>query len=479
MDDRVARGRAGFSTRYEQFLTLLRDQIRSGALVPSALLPSEPELSVQSALSRSSVRKALEVLVAEGLVVKVRGKGNFVATGVPPLQQPLTVGVLHPALELLRILSLLETFAKANAGIDVKPLRFGVFSYVETIRDLLRHESVPDCFLVTDSLFADFSPEQELLDLTPLMPPELDIDAHSYREVFEAFSHKGRIYAVPIVWSPVVLCYNRDLFDRAGVPYPDSTWDWQRLVDAARRLTVDLDGDGSPDQWGFCISTDPNRWPVFLMQHGARLQDPSGTGCDFTDPRIAEAIDQVLALIYQHRVSPFFSNQMDIAAEDLFARGKAAMVLTTYFYLNTYSRLRFRWDIAEPPRGRERATGLITLGLSVNKRTKRLDVVRRLIEFFLSKQAQWYFKREGATLPVLREVAESSEGLDESIHPASYGVFKDVLPYARRFTSLGRRPCLLQLNRELGLAWHNLESPDDAVARLIRGGNRGGQGGLR
>ena len=42
---------------------------------------------------------------------------------------------------------------------------------------------------------------------------------------------------------------------------------------------------------------------------------------------------------------------MDHAAEDLFVRGRAAMVLTTYFYLNDFFNLDFPWDVAEPPAG--------------------------------------------------------------------------------------------------------------------------------
>jgi GntR family transcriptional regulator len=62
--------------RMEKFL---RDQIRSGALKPGAAVPPESQLARQFSVSRMTVRQALSRLVFEGLVVRHRGRGSFVA----------------------------------------------------------------------------------------------------------------------------------------------------------------------------------------------------------------------------------------------------------------------------------------------------------------------------------------------------------------------------------------------------------------
>ncbi|MET4661218.1 GntR family transcriptional regulator [Streptomyces sp. PvP037] len=56
----------------------LRDQIASGRLKPGDRLPSEAHLAAQYRVSTPTLRNALAVLQAEGLVEKVHGKGNFV-----------------------------------------------------------------------------------------------------------------------------------------------------------------------------------------------------------------------------------------------------------------------------------------------------------------------------------------------------------------------------------------------------------------
>ena len=45
------------------------------------------------------------------------------------------------------------------------------------------------------------------------------------------------------------------MFDAAGIPYPDDTWDWAKLVEVGKQLTKDADGDGKIDQWGLYTET--------------------------------------------------------------------------------------------------------------------------------------------------------------------------------------------------------------------------------
>ena len=60
----------------------LRQQIRSGQLAPGAQLPTERELGGHFGVIRVTVRRALSALSQEGLVVAVRGRGTFVASGL-------------------------------------------------------------------------------------------------------------------------------------------------------------------------------------------------------------------------------------------------------------------------------------------------------------------------------------------------------------------------------------------------------------
>ena len=67
---------------WQQMATSLRLRIASGSLAPGARLPSETELGAAYRVSRITVRKAVEALMAEQLVVRTHGKGTFVALPV-------------------------------------------------------------------------------------------------------------------------------------------------------------------------------------------------------------------------------------------------------------------------------------------------------------------------------------------------------------------------------------------------------------
>jgi DNA-binding GntR family transcriptional regulator len=64
---------------YEQLAAILRAMIESGELAPRDPLPSEPYLMQTHGLSRDTVRHALDVLRAEGLIQTFSGRGTFVA----------------------------------------------------------------------------------------------------------------------------------------------------------------------------------------------------------------------------------------------------------------------------------------------------------------------------------------------------------------------------------------------------------------
>ncbi|HEY0233336.1 MAG TPA: GntR family transcriptional regulator, partial [Dokdonella sp.] len=67
---------------YLDLRSTLQRQIESGALTPGLALPGERELAQQHAVSRVTVRKAIEGLVADGLLVQRQGSGTFVSARI-------------------------------------------------------------------------------------------------------------------------------------------------------------------------------------------------------------------------------------------------------------------------------------------------------------------------------------------------------------------------------------------------------------
>lgn len=69
-----------FSPLYQQIKGLITQSLQSGEWKPGELIPSEVELAIRFKVSQGTVRKAIDELAAENLVVRRQGKGTFVAT---------------------------------------------------------------------------------------------------------------------------------------------------------------------------------------------------------------------------------------------------------------------------------------------------------------------------------------------------------------------------------------------------------------
>ena len=76
----AANAAATFSPLYQQIKALITGSLQSGEWKPGELIPSEFELAARFKVSQGTVRKAIDELAAENLLVRRQGKGTFVAT---------------------------------------------------------------------------------------------------------------------------------------------------------------------------------------------------------------------------------------------------------------------------------------------------------------------------------------------------------------------------------------------------------------
>jgi GntR family transcriptional regulator len=78
---------AVFSPLYKQIKRLLLESLRRGEWKPGAAIPSEQDLATRFQVSQGTVRKAIDELASENLLVRRQGKGTFVATHHEPRSQ--------------------------------------------------------------------------------------------------------------------------------------------------------------------------------------------------------------------------------------------------------------------------------------------------------------------------------------------------------------------------------------------------------
>ena len=80
---------------YKQIVNLLNEKIEKGELKPGDKLPSEAELMEAYSVSRITIRSAISELEEDGLVIRSRGKGTFIASKKAMYSADDTVGFTH------------------------------------------------------------------------------------------------------------------------------------------------------------------------------------------------------------------------------------------------------------------------------------------------------------------------------------------------------------------------------------------------
>lgn len=80
-------GSPRFQPLYDQIKILLTRSLIAGEWKPGEAIPSEMELAVRYQVSQGTVRKAIDALAAENILIRRQGKGTYVATHTEPKHQ--------------------------------------------------------------------------------------------------------------------------------------------------------------------------------------------------------------------------------------------------------------------------------------------------------------------------------------------------------------------------------------------------------
>jgi multiple sugar transport system substrate-binding protein len=103
-----------------------------------------------------------------------------------------------------------------------------------------------------------------------------------------------------------VVYYNKNLFDQAGVAYPQAGWSWDDFLKAAQALTKDTNGDGATDQYGVGTELEAIRLAPFVWQNGGEIVDDPAkpTRLALDTPAATEAFQWFVDLQVKHHVAP-------------------------------------------------------------------------------------------------------------------------------------------------------------------------------
>lgn len=391
----------------------------------------------------------------------------------PTSQQHVTFAFFGDLAEQAAYTALVDAFEETHPDITVE-LRSAPSQgeYHQRLAAEFAARTPADVMLLNYRRFSTFAREDAIEPLDSYLAQSTLLKAVDfYTPTLAAFTYEDVLWCIPQNISSLVVYYNKDLFDRAQVPYPTEGWSRDEFVEAARQLTFDLDGDGRVDQYGAGVTPNLFRLAPFIWQEGGELVDDlqQPTRLMLDSPPALSAFNWFVDLQVREGVVPDAAAEAAESSESRFLNGRLAMYFNSRRGVPTYRTIQsFAWDVAPLPRGPHVAGILHSDAFCLSANSSQKDAAWTFIEYATAREGQILLAGSGRTVPSLIEVAESSIFLEPALPPAHSHVFIDSVPSLRSVPVMAAWPEIEEITGvEVERAFYGRASVEAAAATAI------------
>lgn len=439
-----------FREQLDAMIEQLCAAIASGKYGAGDRLPSEKDLAAQYGLSNNSVRKGLQQMVDDGWIEKVPRVGNRVAqgrTGRRPVT--LTLACSETARRNLDLDRLLQDLHRRYPWLTVRTESrsgSGIYSRLDG----------PDLVLMDNTEFRRMAEADQVDGFRTLEPKD-----GLYPSLCAVFRHRGKQRLLPVIFSPIVLCYNKAHFREAGLQEPDGTWTWEEFTRNAELLS---DGKG---RYGFASHIlDGNRWPIFLMQSAERLRTEDGQPIKLEGSRLLHGLKLCKALLHNRKASPLLLTESSQDTLQLFMEGRLSMVLNSYMGLNVWKDSGVDYDVTPIPFIDEPRTLMLSLGVGVRTSTRHPEEAMLAADYFTSSQARDCISDHTLSIPALRPLPPLSPRATVR-RPERFGLYREMMFSCRTHSDLNVPMAMLpDLFQPLKAFWADMIGEEELCKRM-------------
>ncbi|MBE3093565.1 MAG: sugar ABC transporter substrate-binding protein [Actinobacteria bacterium] len=329
----------------------------------------------------------------------------------------------------------LDLFMSKNPDITVEYNPIPGAGYNSKILTMMAGGTCPDVFFCYSWGYREFAKAGALLNVTDSFNKEYKIDDFipSAATIMQV---DGGIYGVNSCTVSPVLFYNKDLFDKAGLPYPPSdpakAWTWDEFREVAKKLTI-VEG-GKTKQWGVFGQEQTYMASALIMENGGSLFNADVSKCTINSPEAAEVWQAILDVRKVDGSSPEAAPQAAsggaiLSSANMLSTGTIAMLIDGSWSLQELSHMDFKVGVGVLPKFTEALThGQAHVHAAWAQTTHPLEAWR-LLSFLSSEEYQIGLIKAGLWMPN-RKSLYTEEGIakwyDPAVHPEG---FKEMAPY--------------------------------------------------
>jgi multiple sugar transport system substrate-binding protein len=203
------------------------------------------------------------------------------------------------------------------------------------------------------------------------------------KAMMDLYTYKGQLYTMPKGMDVVVAAYNKAIFDKYNVAYPEEGWNWQDLRRIGGQLRDAIKAAGGSEYPVLMELDSQPSYLQFWLQDGIVPWSQTSTSTELTRPEAAKAFEDVLALMDQ-QILPSFQVLSDTKGTDLFISGRGAILFVGSWKSVVLDNASFASQIGLVPMPSRSASNVCALGgisYALNSRAADKDAAWQLIKF--------------------------------------------------------------------------------------------------
>lgn len=366
-------------------------------------------------------------LAATPIVAGCSGGGTTPDSTAAGGRTALSYGIWDPA-QAPGMEAIIKEFERANPGITVEIQLTPWSSYWTTLRTSMRGGTAPDVFWMNAVNIQLYASNGVLEPLSAHISRDGTPVGKHPKALVDIYAYEGTQYGLPKDFDTVGLWYNKALFDKAGVAYPDESWTWDDVRDAARELT-----DPKTRVYGIAAEMDRQAkfYPTMFGAGGYVLRDGRS---GFADARSLEGLRFWTDLV-DRGWSPPQSAMSEVRARNLYLSEQVAMnydlsAMASFMY--AAPAIKDHGGVTVLPQGRERATVIHGLANVISAKSAKKEAAWKFVDFMARREAAEIQAEGGITI-------SSYEGTQDawlkSMPEFGLKCFIDMLDYAVPYPS--------------------------------------------
>ena len=322
-----------------------------------------------------------------------------------------------------------DAYMAAHPGVTVEVQVTPWDQYWTKLEAAAQGDSMPDVFWMHSNQFFKFVAADKLL------PLDFEYDYAPYPAgVTALYNYNDVHYAVPKDYDTIALVYNKEIFDNAGIAYPDDTWTWDTLLETAKKLT-----DADKGIYGFGAPNDRQSGYLNLVYQNEGFAFEDGKS-GYDQAATQEAIQWWVDLQKVHGVSPSQESFVDMGVDDQMQAGKLAMCFTGSWMMSSYTNNELfadKFDLAVLPQGKTRASIYNGLGFAGSAFTKYPEIVKDFIAFCGTKEANILAAEKKAAIPAY---AGTESYFTDNFSDINIACFPEMIAYGVQYPFSVNKP---------------------------------------